>query len=289
MRQPPEPRSVAKKHALSLFSVLTGEQPRIWRDLDAPGAQLPPGKRPDFIGEDTCGREYVFEVTRLLTPELRRLENFAKHSIANHLEGRLPGRYFFWLSLDGMPKDGIPSADVNRILNNVQVRLEQGTLGDRFEPVPGYRIERFNGAGHSLIPLVLAQDLPYDLTFNDPLAIALQRQFESTVREASSKFRAYAGQCILLIDVSQTGLDMEFHAMRPGGNPGLMAIWTANLPQEVGNVHEIYLEPGVRVWTAPEPGADPHVHLHRIRAGTRHVDEQRGCYVQLRPLPVRFR
>ncbi len=87
------------------------------------------------------------------------------------------------------------------------------------------------------------------------------------MREASSKFQSYAGRHILLIDVSQTGLDVEFHPIRPGGKPGLMAIWVANLPPGVANVHEIYLEPGIRVWTAPEPGEDPHSPPRRIRAG----------------------
>ncbi len=249
--------------------MLTSEQPRVWRDLDASDAQLPPGKRPDFIGEDTRGVKYVFEVTRLLTPELRRVEDFAKHRIASPLEGKLPGSYFLWLSLDGMSKNGIPSGDARRIVDHLQAHLEHGTLADRFEPIPGYFVEKFDGAGHRLVPMVLAQDLAYDLAPNDPFAVALQRQFEDTVREASSKFQPYAGRCILLIDVSQTGLDMEFHALRPGRDQGLMAIWTNNLPAEVANVQAIYLEPGVRVWTAPEPDADPHSPLRRIRAGTR--------------------
>lgn len=289
MKQLSDSRSSVERQARTLLSTLTGEQPRTWRDLDAPGAQLPPGKRPDFIGEDSRGVEYVFEVTRLLTPELRRLEDFAKRRIAAPLDGRLPGSYVLWISMDGMSKTGMPPIDAKRILDQVEAQLARGALVDRFEPLPGYRVEKFNSGGHSLVPMVLAKDLPYELAPNDPLAAEPQQEFESIVREASSKFQSYAGRHILLVDVSQTGLDVELHVMRPGGKPGLMATWVANLPPEVANVHEIYFEPGIRVWAAPEPGEDPDSPPRRIRAGTRFADEQRGFYVQLRPLPVRLR
>jgi hypothetical protein len=127
--------------------------------------------------------------------------------------------------------------------------------------------------------MVLAKDLPYDLRADDPAAIALEGQFRRAIHEASSKFESYPGRSVLLLDISQSGLDIEFHAMSLGGESGLMAAWIARLRPELAKVPEIYLEPGVRAWTADEPP-------QRILAGTRYTDQQRGFYVRLRPPPV---
>jgi hypothetical protein len=273
-------RSIVElSHASFLFSVLTGETPSTGHKVDAPGTRLPPGKHPDFLFEDTRGQKYVFEVTRLVTPELYRVEEFAWRHISSPLNEMLPGTYALWFSLDGTSRYGIAPAAANGIVNDVRRRFQQGQLADRFRPAPGFLIEKLDSTGHSLRPMVLAKDLPYDLRADDPAAIALEGQFRRAIHEASSKFESYPGRSVLLLDISQSGLDIEFHAMSLGGESGLMAAWIARLRPELAKVPEIYLEPGVRAWTADEPP-------QRILAGTRYTDQQRGFYVRLRPPPV---
>jgi hypothetical protein len=271
--------TVELRHATSLFSVLTGETPRTWHKADGRGTKLPPGKHPDFLFEDSRGQEYAFEVTRLLTPHLYRIEDFARSQIGSAVEGMLSGTYALRFSLDSVKRYGIAPAQAHGIITDIRLRLQQGQLPDRFTPAPGFLMEKLDSGGHSLRPMILAEDLPPDLRPDDPAAIALESELRRTILEADSKFESYRGRGVLLLDISQTGLDIEFHALCLGGKPGLMTSWIARLRPELANVREIYLEPGVRVWTADEPA-------QLILAGANNADQHRGFYVRLHPQPV---
>lgn len=280
---------IEDRHARGLIFALTGENLAPVNKPDATGMPWTPGRKPDFEFTPRVGTTSFVEVTRLLPQRLRQVEEFAKERIGGPLKGVLPGSFFLWFSLDTLSKKGILAAHAEAIVSDIVARLRQcqGVLPQTFQPIAGYTVERFEESGSRLIPMVLAADLPHDLAAHDQRVIALRSLFMKTVLEASEKFRSCAGRCILLLDISQTGLDVEIHVMAPGGNPSLMTIWTDELPTAALSVQEIYVEPGINVWKPLEPGTDPYSPQVKIRAGTRYTDQARGFYVRLRPHPTR--
>jgi hypothetical protein len=205
------------------------------------------------------------------------------------LKGVLPGSFFLWFSLDSLSKKGILAANAEAIVGDIVARLRQcqGMLPQTFQPIAGYTVERFDESGSRLIPMVLAADLPHDLAAHDQRVMALRSLFVKTVLEASEKFQSCGGRTILLLDTSQTGLDVQLHVMAPGRSPSLMTIWTDDLRPTAASVQEIYVEPGMNVWKGLEAGTDPYAPQVKIRAGTRYTDQARGFYVRLRPHPTR--
>jgi len=63
--------------------------------IDKPDCTQPsrPGGNPDFVFEDSGKRRYVLELTRLLTPKLRSLENAVAAQVCAPLEHIIPGTY----------------------------------------------------------------------------------------------------------------------------------------------------------------------------------------------------
>ncbi|MDQ6883726.1 MAG: hypothetical protein M3077_05740 [Candidatus Dormibacteraeota bacterium] len=282
-------RDLEERQARGLLHALTGEDLAPVDKPDAAGMPWTPGKKPDFEFAPTAGMRCFVEVTRLLPPTLRQVEDFAKEHIGRPLAGVLPGSFFLWVYLDSLSRKGIPPEHAQGIVRDIVLRVRhgKGVVPRSFEPVTGYRVERFDDSGSRLIPMVLAADLPYDLGAHDPRAIELRSLFVKTVLEASEKFRSRAGRHILLIDISQTGLDAEIHVMAPGMSPSLMTTWTDDLPAQASSVQEIYVEPGISVWVSSDPRANPFTPQVKIRAGTRYSDEPRGFYLRLRPQPTR--
>jgi hypothetical protein len=62
---------------------LNGEDTVLKCKPDALGRPTRQGGQPDFIFEDGTGRRYVIELTRLLDPRLRKIEQYLKNTSAN--------------------------------------------------------------------------------------------------------------------------------------------------------------------------------------------------------------
>ena len=78
----------------------------------------------------------------------------------------------------------------------------------------------------------------------------LRVAFEVLVEEADLKFRDYDPYRLLLIAISQSGLDLEFHAGRFKDGKSILLTWMDALCERINNIDAIFLEPGVNVWLA---------------------------------------
>lgn len=256
-----------------LVSGIAGERLQPDRCLDGPSA-IPGRRNPDVGFTDSQGNEYIVEVTRLLSPRLLEVYAFALDKISRVISPALSGLYVLNFRVDALPPPGvIPRGDVVPIIAAVEDALKRGSLPTPFEPLDGYEIKKLDDTGAWLEPFLLAEDVQP----SDDRALALQRQLESVVAEADQKLEGYPGRRILLVDIGQAGLDAEFHSLELGGIKPLLAHWTDALGAKWPNVQEIYLQPGVPVWTAAGLS---------IRSPTRYTGEPRGFHIRMRPTPV---
>jgi hypothetical protein len=251
-------------------------------------------KAPDFVFVHSQQRWYVIEVTRLIDQALLRVEAFGR-AIHKRLNAKLHGIYTLKVPFWSLGSAGIPASDADRIVAHLTTIVRRGILPQLTEPLPGYVVERVREDGDALVPLLIVPDIPPVPNPENPRVRQLMAVFNSAVAEAIEKFEWVLPDPVvptersdlLLIDIGQSGLDWEVHAMLLGGRPSLMAGWVAGLRSERA-LPAIYLEPGVGVWspeTRMDGPADSPI-ISRILTGTRYVGAVRGFNVRLHPGPV---
>lgn len=244
--------------------------------IEKPDQMRPPrqGGHPDYRFKDSTGHQYVLELTRLLTKELRKLESFVEKEICEPVESHLAGTCILHIPLDDSRGKGKITPEVAECTKEEISRLIIASKLQETQCLStGFVLSKVRDDGHKLVPWVTAPTLPYDLSISDPIAEELQKEFEEVILGNDGKFRDYGGTKILLIDISQSGLDWEFHAQRFKDSQGILLTWVENMPQAPVNIDFIYLEPGVRVWQGNN--------MHRVLAGHKYVDKQAGHYICL--------
>ena len=124
------------------------------------------------------------------------------------------------------------------------------------------------------MPQIVGPSIANNVTEGDPSLVELKNLFDQQIDEAESKLRDWVGNRILLIDIGQSGLDWEFHALKFKGGQGILLTWAEDKCPHTRNLDFVFLEPGVHVWqVSSESGRGP-----QIYAGTKWVDQPRGFY-----------
>lgn len=268
---------IERRLASWLISAVTREEPLALRELDPPGSAASSRKNPDIGYTDRNGQEFVIEVTRLMAPRLMEVYNFAIEHISNVVSPQLDGLHFLTFRCDQLDHGIIPPAHARAIVTAITDRLDHGALPWPFKALDAYEITRGDDGTGWLQPFLLADPLPYNAKASDTQSQQLQRQFEAIVAETHEKMEGYRGHRILLVDIAQTGLDAEYHSLWLGGQKPLLAHWADDIASRWQNVEEIYLQPGVALWSADGL---------RIASPTAYTGEARGFHIRLRPGPV---
>ena len=115
-----------------------------------------------------------------------------------------------------------------------------------------------------------------ELTIDNPLARELEKEFRHIIQSTDRKLEGYSGARILLLGLSQSGLDYEFHAKRFKDGQGIMLTWAENEGKMVRNLDYIFLEPGINVWS----GSSDSLHV-KVFAGHKYTNSKAGYYPQV--------
>ncbi len=242
--------------------------------IDKPDRSQPsrPGGHPDFIFEDSRKHRYTLELTQLLTPELRSLENAVAAQVCAPVEHLLPGTYALHIHLTNpLGRGRIAPEVLKRTAQEIANILKGGTLQNTQQLSTGFVLWKARDEGNRLVPWVTSPELPFDLTAAHPVAKELRAAFEELVEEAALKFRGYNPYRLLLIATSQSGLALEFHAGRFKDGKGILLTWMDALCQRILNIDAIFLEPGVNVWSAGG----------KVIAGHKYIESKAGHYTEL--------
>jgi hypothetical protein len=242
--------------------------------IDKPDRSQPSraGGHPDFVFEDSRKRRYTVELTRLLSPTLRSLENSVAAQVCDPLGYLLPGTYALHIHLtDPFGRGRIAPMVLRQTAQEIAKILKGGTLRDTQQLSAGFVLWKARDEGNKLVPWVTSPELPLALSDADPVAKELRAVFGETVKEADLKFRGYDPYRLLLIPTPQSGLDLEFHAGRFKDGKGILLTWIDALGQRVVNIDAVYLEPGINVRSAGG----------KVMAGHKYVEARAGYYLEL--------
>ncbi len=242
--------------------------------IDKPDCSQPsrPGGNPDFIFQDSRKRKYVLEVTRLLTSKLRNLENTVAAQVCAPVEYQIPGTYGLHIHLtDPLGRGKIAPEVLKQTAEEISRILKDGTLQDTQQLSAGFILWKARSEGSKLVPWITSPELPFDLTDAHPIAKELRSVFEKLIEEGDLKFRGYDPYRLLLINTSQSGLDLKFHAGRFKDGKGILLTWMDTLCQRILNIDAIFLEPGINVRSAGG----------KVMAGHKYVESKSGHYLEL--------
>lgn len=132
--------------------------------IDEPDCTHPsrPGGHPDYIFRDSGGREYILELTRLLAPELRELEQFTIDRICVAVQSGLPGTYILHIRLgDARGRGRIDRTVADSIVQEIIGLVKGGGLGQSHRLRTGFMLTRVRDDGNRLVPWITAPELPY--------------------------------------------------------------------------------------------------------------------------------
>lgn len=212
---------------------------------DAPGRVSRKGGYPDFIF--VCdGDMYVLELTYLLIKELWEIQCHVDYNIAASLKGKLPGTFILEIpieSLSNFKGRRIPKSKVIPLIKEIESRASTctGSPKRKLALSSDFTLRKIEAEGSQLYPRITQNDLPPELSVNDPSATKLKHQLKEIIEEANDKFRGFKGARVLVLDTSQCGLDIEYHKE-------IVSQWCKGIEHQILNFDYVCLDPGAPMW-----------------------------------------
>jgi len=201
-------------------------------------------KRPDFAFYYASGQRYTLELTRWLTKELIQLQVQAERSVAKPLQNRLNGTFVLYIPFEKFKDGRIPPNEAKELVSKIQQIVNSG-MKDQTYSLNGCTLLRVSDDGHRLAPMITQAELPVYLDECSQEAEALLSNLKCILREAKKKFWRYRGIRVLLIDISQCGLVIDYHAGFSKEGPGIVRKWLAALLAPSTRIDYVCLSPGI--------------------------------------------
>jgi len=220
-------------------------------------------KRPEFAFYYASGQRYTLELTRWLTPELRELQNLLESNVAEPLGNSLHGTFILNIPLEELKGSRIPKNEAKNLVSEIQ-RIGSSDMKGQTCPLSIGAFSKVRDDGHRLVPMVSRPELPVYLDEHNQEVKILRKKLEDILLETDEKFRYYRGIRVLLIDISQCGLDIDYHAGISKEGPGIVCKWLAAFLKPT-RIDYVCLDQGVRLWHGGNRG--------RILTGHKYVDK----------------
>ncbi|MBL7165787.1 MAG: hypothetical protein ISS55_04805 [Dehalococcoidales bacterium] len=212
----------------------------------------------------------MIEVTRLLTPELRTLEGQLQKNVASGFQGDVKGTWALEVPPEVLGQLDLRGQAAQQVVTEITGILTAGGRSPgRHVLDNGFVLWQAREDGAKIVPLVTMRGLPAEADGRSKQGRALRNELGRILREAHCKFQGYAEHRILLVDVSQSGLDVDFHAGFSKSGPGILRKWCSALLTRRTNIDHVCLEPGIRVFRGI---------TNLLATGHKYVDTPGGYY-----------
>lgn len=216
---------------------VTRHEPSRTRKLDIDKRR----KRPDFAFNYVSGQRYILEIERWLTPEVRQLQAQAEESIAKPLENKLVGTFVLDIPFSKFKGGQIPRKEARRIVSEIQQTVHSGIEQKTYVLGKDLSIFKVSDDGRRLSIMITEPEPPLYLDENNQQVIVLREKLEEIVLKAHEKFRWYRGTRVLLMDISQCGLDIDYHGGISKEGPGIVCKWLEELLEPSARIDYICL------------------------------------------------
>lgn len=202
--------------------------------------------RPEFAFYYPFGQRYTLELTSWLTPELKRLGSFLQAEVSQPLSGSLFGTFALYIPFEKLLNSQVTRMQAHSLIAEIKQicssYVEQGT----YQLCVG-TLAKVRDDGNKLVPVITCPETVY-LDENSKTTKNLKSELGKILREAQRKFRYYRGIRVLLLDVSQNGLDIDYHAGISKEGPGIVCRWLSTMLSPSTAIHYVCLSQGMRVW-----------------------------------------
>jgi hypothetical protein len=208
-------------------------------------------KRPDFAFYYQSGQRYTLELTSWLSPVLKELQDFLQINVADPLLGTLAGTFALYIPLEKLPNGRMVAGQAAKLVLEIQSVCGPGAsytrASDRMPALCLGMLHKIRDEGQRLVPIITFPETVY-LDETSKLGAELKDSLSKILSEAEGKFRWYKGVRVLVLDISQNGLDIDYHAGRSKEGPGIVNQWVVSLLGRRTPIHYVCLSPGMRVW-----------------------------------------
>jgi len=243
---------------------VTGHKPYRIRKLDINRER----RRPDFAFYYVSGQRYTLEIERWLTPELRQLQAQAEKSVAKPLANRLVGTFILDIPFSEFKDGQIPQKEASRIVSEILQIVHSGMGHETYVLGKGLSISKVSDDGKRLYIMVTEPEPAVYLDENNQQVMVLRKKLKEIVLKSHEKFRCYRGTRVLLLDISQCGLDIDYH----GEGPGIVCKWLEELLKSSARIEYVCLGQ-MRLWKGASGD--------RILAGHKYVDKPPPNYQEV--------
>lgn len=202
--------------------------------------------RPEFAFYYPSGQRYTLELTAWLTPELKKLQSFLRAKVSQPMEGSLPGTFALYIPLDKLGDGQVTAEQAHSLIaeikqicgSHVEQRTYQLSIG---------ALSKVRDNGHKIVPVITCPETVY-LDENSKTTKILKSELGKILSEAQRKFRYYRGLRVLVLDISQNGLDVDYHAGISKEGPGIVCRWLSAMLDFSAAIHYVCVSQGMRVW-----------------------------------------
>lgn len=220
-------------------------------------------KRPEFAFYYGSGQQYTLELKRWLPPELRELQNFLEKNVAQPLGNILKGTFVLNVPFEKLRGGRITQNEAQNLVSQIR-QIVNSALNGQTYPLSTGAVSKVDNDGHRLVPMITQPELPLYLDENSQEAKALLNELKNILSATEEKFRCYRGKRVLLMDISQNGLDIAYHAGFSSEGPGIVRKWLAALLKPSTRIDYVCLS-SFRIWGAGSG--------NRIVTGHKYVDK----------------
>ncbi|MDD4984211.1 MAG: hypothetical protein PHQ43_00280 [Dehalococcoidales bacterium] len=203
-------------------------------------------KRPEFAFYYPSGQRYTIELTSWLTPELKMLRSFLQAKVADPLFGSLPGTFALYIPFEKLSNGRVTKTQAAQLVSEIMQICNLNTFPG-MKPLSLGSLSKVRDEGRKLVPVITCAETVY-LDEASQSTNELKEELSEILREAQGKFRGYRGMRVLVLDISQNGLDIDYHAGISKEGPGIVCQWINSMLTTITPIHYICLSQGMRVW-----------------------------------------
>lgn len=220
--------------------------------------------RPEFAFYYPSGQRYTLELTSWLTPELKKLRSFLETNVSQPLGSSLPGTFALYIPFDKLKDGQVTKKQATNLVTEIK-QIGSSYVGSQTYQLSVGSLARVRDDGHRLVPVITSPELPPRLDENNKVVGNLRHELIKILSEAQQKFRCYRGMRVLVLDISQNGLDIDYHAGVSKEGPGIVYRWLSTMLNHSTAIHYVCLSQGIRVWHGGDFGRMLTGHIYEGR------------------------
>jgi hypothetical protein len=262
----PTSESVERDLVMHFMGCVIGKKPLRYVKLDRDKSR----SRPDYAIYYGKGIRYTIELERWLPLEVRKLEDQACKIQSRILSKKLPGIFIWYIPIELAPDWNLLTLTAKSAMQEIKGSIQTLPVSGS-HPLSLGTLVKVSDSGSKLVIEVLRKE-PLNFARHPRLMHSLKATLNQILTKGEKKFYKYRGARVLLLNVEQSGIDLDYHARPSKYSEGVVRRWVKERIKSPTKIDYVCLAQGMRVWH----GVDV-----RILTGHKYVDQPHPNYEEV--------